>query len=196
MLLQSLLLLFFAVSVSPHLTDTAFNLVQVNRHNGNNGEEVVPAERYECDCCGQVYKHRTSLCRHQRQAHMDRRTCPERGEVFQGEECLARRVTREHRGQRRGAADGQLATIPPPTTGDAVVNGVVSDNWHVIVFRHRIHLVQNISKVRCWNKELQLYQPKGGWQQRLANFEDGVESALQMQGDGEHWCSFGAQNEW
>ena len=35
------------------------------------------------------------------------------------------------------------------------------------------------------------------WQQCLANFEDGMEeSALQMQGDGECWCSFGAQNEW
>ena len=41
---------------------------------------------------------------------------------------------------------------------DATVDGVVSDNWHTIVSRHRICLVQDIINIRCWNRELQLYQ--------------------------------------
>ena len=55
--------------------------------------------------------------------------------MLQGEESLARHITREHGGrQPDDVADGELATIPPPpTTGDATVDGVVSDNWHAIV---------------------------------------------------------------
>ena len=109
---MSLLLLSFALSVSPHRTGTLFILLQINRHNVNNGEEEVPAERHECDRCGQVYRHRTSLRRHRHQAHTGRQTCPECGEGLQGEESQARHITWEHRGhQPDGAVDGQLATI-------------------------------------------------------------------------------------
>ena len=120
--------------------------LQVNGRDANNGEEAVPAGQYECDRCGQVYRHRTSLRRHQRRAHTGRRTCPECGEVFQGEESLAGHITREHRGrQPDDVVDGGLAAIPPPPpiTGDAAVDRVVSDNWQAIVSRHRIRPVQH-----------------------------------------------------
>ena len=161
---MSLLLLSFAVSVLTRGTDNVFIFLQVNGRDANNGEEAVPAGQYECDRCGRVYRHRTSLRRHQRQAHTGRRTCPECGEVLQGEESLARHITREHRGrQPDDVVDGELAAIPPPPiTGDAAVDRVVSDNWHAIVSRHRIRPVQDIINVRCWNGELQPYQPGVG----------------------------------
>ena len=138
--------------------------LQVNGRDANNGEEAVPAGQYECDRCGRVYRHRTSLRRHQRQAHTGRRTCPECGEVLQGEESLARHITREHRGrQPDDVVDGELAAIPPPPiTGDAAVDRVVSDNWQAIVSRHRIRPVQDIINIRCWDGELQPYQPGVG----------------------------------
>ena len=55
--------------------------------------------------------------------------------------------TRGH--QPDGAIDGQLAAMPPLTTGDATVDEVVSDNWHAIVSRHRIRPAQDIVKIRC-----------------------------------------------
>ena len=107
--------------------------------------------------------------------------------MLQGEESLARHITREHGGrQLDDVADGELATIPPPpTTGDATVDRVVSDNWHAIVSRHRIRPVQDIINVRCWNGELQPYQPGVG----------GNDAWQTLQGDSERWFSFGAQNK-
>ena len=116
-----LLLLSFVVSVLTRgIGNVLIFFLQVNGRDGNNGEEAIPAGRYECDRCGQVYRHRTSLRRHQRQAHTGRQTCPECGEVLQGEESLARHITLKHGGrQLDDVANGQLATIPPPppTTG-------------------------------------------------------------------------------
>ena len=126
--------MFHSVVLIPYLF-----FLQVNRCDVNNGEEAVQAGWYECDCCGQVYRHHTSLRTHQRQAHTGRQTCPQCGEVFQGKESLARHITREHRDrQLHDVADRQLAAIPPPVTGNATADRVVSDNWHAIVSRHRI----------------------------------------------------------
>ena len=83
--------------------------------------------------------------------------------MLQGEESLARHVTREHGdSQPDDVADEQLASVPPPVTGDATVDRVVSDNRHAIVSRHRIRPAQDIINVRCWNGELQQYQPEVG----------------------------------
>ena len=70
--------------------------------------------------------------------------------MLQGEKSLARHITREHKDrQPHDVVDGQLAAILPPVTVDATVDRVVSDNWHAIVTRHRIHPVQDIINVRC-----------------------------------------------
>ena len=71
--------------------------------------------------------------------------------MLQGEESLARHITREHRDRQLDdvANRRQLAPVPPPVTGNATVDRVVSDNWHAIVTRHRIHPVQDIINVRC-----------------------------------------------
>ena len=146
---MSLLSLSFVVSVLLHRTNTVFDILQVNKRDDSNGEEAVPDEWYECDCCGQVYRHCKSLRRHQRQAHTGKQTCPKCDEVLQEEEFLARHVMQEHRGhQPDGAMNGKLAAIPPPTTGDAIVDGIVSDNWHAIVSRHQIRTVQDIINIK------------------------------------------------
>ena len=153
------LLLSFAVSVSPRRTDTVFILLYRSIRDVNNDKEVVKAGRYECDRCGQVYRHRTSLRRHQRQGHTGRRTCPECSEVLQREVSLARHITLEHSGcQLNYVADRRLAAIPPPVTGNATVYRVVSDNWHAILSRHRILPAQDTINIKCWNGELQPYQ--------------------------------------
>ena len=83
---------------------------------------------------------------------MGRQTCPECGDVLQEKESLARHVMREHWGHQPDIAmNGQLAAIPPPTTGNTMVDVVVSDSWHVIVFRHPIRSVQDIINVRFWS---------------------------------------------
>ena len=97
--------------------------------------------------------------------------------MLQGEESLARHITREH-GARQpdDVADRQLATIPPPppTTGDATVDRVVSDNWHAIVSRHRIRPGNYQRQVLEWRVAA---IPTGSeWQQCLADFEDSVEA--------------------
>ena len=70
--------------------------------------------------------------------------------MLQDKESLARHIAREHRGRQPDDVEGrQLTPVPRAATGDATVDRVVSDNWHAIVTRHRIHPVQDIINVRC-----------------------------------------------
>ena len=71
--------------VCPALASFCFLVlhIQVDRRDGGGeGEESMPAGRYECDSCGRVYRHLTLLRRHRGRAHIGRMVCLECDSMF------------------------------------------------------------------------------------------------------------------